>query len=164
MQHAHNECTKSNYVIYQLPNTGYILNPTLNGERLSNEQRERAELYLNEKHPEFLPNYFSYLAKDYPFSHARFSESALRTPPNSWWRSLLVSKNGKLNQNFVNFASRLMSAPATSASLERIFSTFGYVHSKLRNRLKLEKTAKLVFCNRHLRAKHAEDESESDSE
>ena len=25
-------------------------------------------------------------------------------------------------------------------------------------------TAKLVFCNRHLRAKHAEDESDSDSE
>ena len=57
-----------------------------------------------------------------------------------------------------------MSAPATSASLERIFSTFGYVQSKLRNRLKLEKTAKLVFCNRDLRAKHAEDESDSDSE
>ena len=111
MQHAHNECTKSN-----------------------------------------------------PLSRARLSESALRTPPNSWWRSLLVSKNDKLNHNFVKFASCLMSAPAISASLERSFSTFGYVKSKLRNRLKLEQTAKLVFCNRHLRAKHAEDESESDSE
>ena len=39
----------------------------------------------------------------------------------------------------VKFLSRLMSAPATSVSLERIFSTFEYVQWKLRNRLKLEK-------------------------
>ena len=100
----------------------------------------------------------------YQLPNPIISESALRTPPNSWWRSLLVSKNDKLNQNFVKFDSRLMSAPATSASLEQIFSTFGYVQSKLKNRLKLEQTAKLVFCYRHLRAKHVEDESESDSE
>ena len=123
----------------------YILNHTLNGERLSSEQRERAKQYLNEQHSKFLPNYFLYLAKDDPFSRARFSESALRTRPNIWWRSLLVSKNVKLNRNFVKFAFRLMSAPATSASLERIFSTFGYVQSKVRNRLKLDKAAKLVF-------------------
>ena len=76
-------------------------------------------------------------------------------------------KNQKLNQNFVKFCARLMSAPASSVSLERIFSTFGYVrvYTKLRNRLQLKTTSKIVyFCYRHLGAKQTESESDSDSE
>ena len=51
---------------------------------------------------------------------------------------------------------QLSSLPASSASVERVFSTFGYVHTKLRNRLGNEKTEKLVRCNRMLKGK-AED-------
>ena len=38
-----------------------------------------------------------------------------------------------------------LTANASSASVERIFSRFGLIHSKLRNRLGVEKAAKLVF-------------------
>ena len=41
-----------------------------------------------------------------------------------------------------------------SAAIERIFSNFGMVQSKLRNRLGLVKARKLVFCYRMLRGKH----------
>ena len=39
---------------------------------------------------------------------------------------------------------------ASSASIERVFSSFGLVHSKLRNRLGVEKAGKLVFLHKIL--------------
>ena len=57
---------------------------------------------------------------------------------------------------FCSFMEQLSSLPASSASVERVFSTFGYVHTKLRNRLGNDKTEKLVRCNRMLKGK-AED-------
>ena len=46
-----------------------------------------------------------------------------------WWK----------NQEFMLDKKHLVSG------IETIFSTFGLVHSKLRNRLHIEKAAKLVF-------------------
>ena len=43
--------------------------------------------------------------------------------------------------------------PSSLAAIERIFSNFGMIQSKLRNRLGLVKAGKLVFCNRMLRGK-----------
>ena len=40
---------------------------------------------------------------------------------------------------------------ASSASLERVFSSFGLVHTKLRNKLGIAKAQKLVYCYRMLR-------------
>ena len=53
----------------------------------------------------------------------------------------------QLFYGLVYFCS-VQEACASSASIERVFSTFGLVHSKLRNRLGIEKAAKLVFCFR----------------
>jgi len=39
---------------------------------------------------------------------------------------------------------------ASSASIERVFSSFGLFHSKLRNRLGVEKAGKLVFIHKIL--------------
>ena len=36
--------------------------------------------------------------------------------------------------------------PASSAAIERIFSNFGLIQTKLRNKLKIQKCGKLVFC------------------
>ncbi len=44
-----------------------------------------------------------------------------------------------------NLAQRVFSLPASSAASERNFSTFGFIHSKLRNRLDQEKVRKLVY-------------------
>ena len=40
-----------------------------------------------------------------------------------------------VSEDFIELAIRLVSAPASSASIERIFSTFAHVHNKVRNRL-----------------------------
>ena len=52
----------------------------------------------------------------------------------------------------------VFSSPASSASVERVFSSFGLVHTKLRNRLGVERAAKLVFCYRMLRGNMNVDE------
>ena len=38
------------------------------------------------------------------------------------------------------------SCMTTTAELERLYSTFGFLHSSLRNRLGIEKCGKLAFC------------------
>jgi hypothetical protein len=50
----------------------------------------------------------------------------------------------------IDLCCQLFSAVASKAGLERIFSSFGLVHSKLRNRLGNEKAAKLTFLVRVL--------------
>ena len=47
-------------------------------------------------------------------------------------------------------AERFLTAVASSAGVERIFSTFGYIHSNITNKLGIEKAAKLVFIYRML--------------
>ena len=50
----------------------------------------------------------------------------------------------------LSLINTLMNAIASSASIERVFCTFGLVHSKIRNRLGVEKASKLVFLHRVL--------------
>ena len=50
-----------------------------------------------------------------------------------------------VDEEFVAVAERSLTAVASSAVVERILSTFGYIHSNIRNRLAIEKAAKLVF-------------------
>ena len=48
----------------------------------------------------------------------------------------------------VNFICQLQTAVASIASIERIFSRFGLVHPKLRNKLGIAKAGKLVFLHK----------------
>ena len=57
--------------------------------------------------------------------------------PFDIYLEVLVLSQGSLHQ--------LFTARASSAGIERVFSTFGLVHSKLRNRLGTQKAGKLVF-------------------
>ena len=44
--------------------------------------------------------------------------------------------------------------PVVTASVERIFSNFGLVQTKLQNRLAISKASKLVACFSFLRGSH----------
>lgn len=52
--------------------------------------------------------------------------------------------------DFCTFLMKLHSCPASSGSLERTFSTFGLIWSKLRNKLGRDKVIKLVKIHRYL--------------
>jgi hypothetical protein len=54
-------------------------------------------------------------------------------------------------------AIRILSIPATSASSERNWSTFGFIHSKLRNRLHEKRVEKIVYIFWNLRILRAID-------
>jgi len=75
----------------------------------------------------------------------------------SRWLSVLASggKSWKKRQRshsgwILSTDARTSSAPASSASLERIFSTFGHVWSKQHNGLGPDKAEKLVKAYRYL--------------
>ena len=69
--------------------------------------------------------------------------------PACWWESM----SDTFGKDVAQVAQKLLTAIASSAGIERLFSTFGYIHSKIRNRLGIEKAAKLVFVYRMLNVK-----------
>lgn len=71
-----------------------------------------------------------------------FQENVIRTINSlDWWKSQADRLNLKTNEVVI----QLLTAKASSAGVERVFSSFGLVHSKLRNQLGIEKAGKLVF-------------------
>ena len=121
---------------------------------MSSEQRLKTEDLLSTMYPKMIPIYLSFLAQTDPFPKLRFREEARQVSSTVWWKSLARSK---VSENFIEFAIRLASAPASSASIERIFSTFAHVHNKVRNRLSVDKAQKLVYCYRILRGNSTDD-------
>ena len=79
--------------------------------------------------------------------------------PAKWWK-ILGKKQSKSKEmatpEFCNFMTKLSSLPASSASVECLFPTFGLVHTQLQNRLGNEKAEKLVMCHRTLRDANCE--------
>ncbi|CAG8856514.1 30048_t:CDS:2, partial [Gigaspora margarita] len=61
-----------------------------------------------------------------------------------------VGKTGGFSANYL-WALKLLSIPATSASSERNWSSFNFVHSKLRNRLHNPRVKKIVYIYWNLR-------------
>ena len=60
-----------------------------------------------------------------------------------WWQSW---PNSALQQ----LAIKILSIPTSSAAAERNFSTFGFIHNKVRNRLQNERVKKLVYIHGNL--------------
>lgn len=121
------------------------------GERLSNLQKEQAYAFLNDIKPEFVPFVIALTTKSKPFPKFMFGSHFTNTAPLIWWRSLTIQDSEWPDKkNFISLYEQLLTAIAATAGLERNFSTFGIVQSKLRNRLGNEKAAKLVFIFKYL--------------
>ena len=69
---------------------------------------------------------------------------------NTKLRSRSSNSLGILDEELCDFIITISSLPASSASVERTFSTFRTIHTKLLNRLGNKTTEKLVMCNRIL--------------
>lgn len=52
--------------------------------------------------------------------------------------------------NLSKIAIKLLKIPASTAQIERIFSMWQYLHTKLRNRLTFERSKKLMHCYHYL--------------
>jgi len=128
----------------------YIFHPKYLGEGLTPEQKELATEWIINKDDGFLPPVISFQAKAHPFPQMYFQPAARLMSPVTWWKAM-AAQCGDLPSGFADLMIALQTACASSASLERIFSTFGLVMTKLRNRLGLAKAQKLVFVYRMLR-------------
>lgn len=67
-----------------------------------------------------------------------------------WWYCVKTSCKG-VSEEICDLAVQLLRFPASSAAIERVFSNLGMIQNKLRNRLGIDKAAKLVACYRELR-------------
>lgn len=108
----------------------YALHPTYQGKDLSPIQQEEVLTWMLERNPTFLQPLMAFQAQEAPFIPAFFSESAKSVPPVTWWKAC-VSRG--LPSDSVNIIVTLLKTP--SASIERVFSSFGLVPSKIRNEL-----------------------------
>ena len=81
-----------------------------------------------------------------PFPPYMFKATSLH--PVIWWKGV---NNIGLPEGCISTLIDLHTACAPSAPIERVFASFGLVHSKIRNRLGNDKTLKLVFVYRLLR-------------
>ncbi len=87
-----------------------------------------------------------FLAKADPFHDFLFDCDVVNTiSPLQWWKSHSSSKGSGIDVEVEIAITQLLTAIASSASVERIFSTYGLVQSELRDRLDNEKAGKLVF-------------------
>ncbi|CAG8857194.1 8819_t:CDS:1, partial [Gigaspora margarita] len=86
-----------------------------------------------------------YVGKTGGFS-ANYLWGSIKEKPYNWW-NLVKARYLVLS----SIALKLLSIPATSASSERNWSSFNFVHSKLRNRLHNPRVEKIVYIYWNLR-------------
>ena len=60
--------------------------------------------------------------------------------PVTWWKTWGLSSCPKL----MSVAMRVLAQPCSSSSAERVWSSFGHVHTDARNRMSKERAKKLV--------------------
>lgn len=126
----------------------FLIDPTKT-QSLTYTEKNIALQTAKELYPDsgLLPLIIKFLAKSEPFNDIMFQDDILKSvKPIDWWKS---QRNADIIEKELPIITQLLCAAASSASVERIFSTFGLVHSKLRNRLGTEKAAKLVFLYKY---------------
>ena len=112
----------------------HMLHPKYRGEKLTMEQQQDVSTWLASRDPGFITSFTSFQAKAAPFPRSYFSAEAISISPHTWWQGAAVCG---VDPAFADLIQRLTS-PTSSASIERVFSTFSFIHNKIRS--------KLVFC------------------
>lgn len=128
---------------------------------LSNKEYELAMSYIEENFTINFPStvLLKFKGQVSPFRPSMFSSANSDSSNSStlsdykWWQSIRFLDNEKiLKDHDADKIYQLMTAIASSSGVERTFSKFNLVHSKLRNKLGVQKAAKLVFISQQLNA------------
>jgi len=117
----------------------YCLQPTDKGQVLTRQQVQVALELLIAKDPDLMAHLCRFQAEAEPFLKSLFHDSCVgKLKPGVWWTCVKKACKG-VNPGLCDLAIMLLHLPSSSASTERIFSNFGAIQTKLRNRLGLEK-------------------------
>jgi len=126
------------------------LHPVYRGQKLSSCQLTSVHDLVMKSNPDALPDLLNFTSQCLELPSALSSQSVIESvKPTVWWACL--EKSSVVGESLCSVAKAMMKMPSSSASLERIFSNFGVIQTKLRNRLGIQKAAKLVLCYRVLR-------------
>ncbi|CAI6370707.1 unnamed protein product [Macrosiphum euphorbiae] len=99
--------------------------------------------YVLEYHLEIMSEILKFKAQTTPFKDYLFSNNALNnTSSITWWLAL----RNNISEKMLSLNMQLHSAVASSA----VLSTFGFIYSKVRNRLGIQKAGKLITIFKHL--------------
>ena len=126
-----------------------VLHPQYRGKKMNSDNINQAQELLHEIAPELVPHLLGFMTDCAKIPKVLSYEDTLKkTDPVVWWKSVKLS--GALPGDLCDLATKILQMPASSAGIERVFSNFALIQTKLRNRLGLEKAGKLVFCYRML--------------
>ena len=128
-----------------------LLHPKYRGQRLTSTQIDEAQQLVINDVPTVIPELLRYQLDDLVLPKV-LSLSRETLSFQIWWKSAKQSES--ISKELCDIAIKLSNLPASSASVERIFSNFGLIQTKLRNRLGISKASKLVACYRFLRGSH----------
>nr|XP_048719755.1 uncharacterized protein LOC125642430 isoform X1 [Caretta caretta] len=115
------------------------LNTRHQGQTLTAEEKELAMTWTSSNHLSIMPTIINFRAKSEPFKKCMFDDVLKKVTSVNWWKSLK-----HLDSETAEVMISLLTAVASSG-VERLFSSFGLIHSKLRNCLGSEKAGKLIF-------------------
>ena len=125
-----------------------IFDHRFRGSHLTDQQKNDAYMFLDKVDPRLTSVALAVQSGGDPFPSYLFRDSMKTVLPQTWWKVALSSLDGsyqEVKKALKSLSDQLLSATASTAGLERIFSSFGLVQSKLRNKLGNEKAAKLTF-------------------
>ncbi|MDO9013945.1 MAG: DUF domain-containing protein, partial [Polynucleobacter sp.] len=135
----------------------YLLDPRFRGRHLTMSHKAAVEDAVRKEFDiDVQCALAQYLIADGPFADERTwrISSQPQITPHAWWTIMKRECGrhvGRAYDAFCDLAMGLMCIPASSASSERSWSTFGFIHSDRRNRLDSERLKKLVRVYSHIR-------------
>ena len=141
------------YTYHPIMIVAYILDPQFLEESKNNEMESTgyteftkfvSKKFSHEESVELFAELVNFRNKNLPYDNEIIWESANILNPSVWWQSW---PNSKLQQ----LAVKVFSIPTSSAAAERNFSNFGFIHNKIRNRLKNDRVKKLVYIYGNLK-------------
>jgi hypothetical protein len=135
-----------------------VLDPRFAGTRLTPTQLDYARQFSEEEGPEVALALNLYLARAPPFRQIMFQPNA---DPMAFWHAGQLSG---FPAELCSLALRLCGCVASTAPLERNFSTMSHVYGQKRNALGAEKAGKLTFLFRSLNSAQVSDELDSDTD
>ena len=117
---------------------------------LSEEQKEVARNFVFNRNDNFTVVLAAYETKDDTiFPKASFQKSMKHLSPIKYWTYIRQIAAMTTVKEFSSMMIGIYSCPPSSAGIERLFSSMGLIHNKLRNKLTNERVNKLVHVYRY---------------
>lgn len=126
--------------------------------KLKTSEVTKATIFMEENfNLTFMTFFFKYYGQVNCFNRQNFSfknEIINAMTDLEWWKSFQSLHSADISEKNLDHLNQLLTGASSSAGVERIFFlTFGLIHTALRNKLGVEKAAKLVFISQQLNPK-----------